>query len=123
MFRGKVTRRSRRKGATPKLPSLSHKEALILELLVKSGRRLYGLEMVQESRGELKRGTIYVTLQRMTEKGYVTSAEEARAEPKAEIPRRVYWATGLGERAYQAYEMFAAAHAIHSEPIFSPGGG
>ncbi len=81
-------------------PKLSRKEFKILELLIAKGE-LFGLEMVTSSEGELKRGTIYVTLQRMGDKGYVESREEPRSFPEIGIPRRKYSATGLGERVFQ----------------------
>jgi len=81
-------------------PKLSRKELLILAMLIGKGE-MYGLEMVGASEGELKRGTIYVTLQRMSDKGYIESREEPRSMPEIGIPRRKYLATGLGERVYQ----------------------
>src|SRR5687767_470787 len=54
------------------LPRLSPKELLILELLV-GHDDMYGLAMVTASRRRLKRGTVYVTLGRMEEKGYIAS--------------------------------------------------
>jgi len=50
-----------------RVPTLSSKESLILELLVRH-EELYGLQLVAESKRHLKRGTVYVTLQRMEEK-------------------------------------------------------
>ena len=82
-------------------PKLSTKEFLILQMLVSRGE-MFGLEMVEASEGELKRGTIYVTLQRMSDKGYVESREEPREHPEIGIPRRQYQATGLGENVYRA---------------------
>jgi len=81
-------------------PKLSHKEFLVLGMLIGKGE-MFGLEMVEASEDELKRGTIYVTLQRMSDKGYVESREEPRPTPEVGIPRRKYLATGLGERVYQ----------------------
>jgi len=81
-------------------PKLSRKEMLILEMLIGKGE-MFGLEMVEASGGELKRGTIYVTLQRMGDKGYIESREEPRSLPEIGIPRRKYSATGLGEKVYQ----------------------
>ncbi|HVG18119.1 MAG TPA: PadR family transcriptional regulator, partial [Blastocatellia bacterium] len=72
-------------------------------------RELYGLEMVEASSGSLKRGTIYVTLQRMQEKGLVDSKPEPRTAPEIGIPRRLYIVTGYGQRMYRAYQ---AAHAV-----------
>jgi DNA-binding PadR family transcriptional regulator len=81
-------------------PKLSSKEFKILQLLISNGE-MFGLEMIESSEGELKRGTIYVTLQRMSDKGYVESREEPREHPEIGIPRRKYSATGLGEKVYQ----------------------
>ena len=85
---------------TNEFPKLSRKEFKVLELLIAKGE-MFGLEMVEASQGELKRGTIYVTLQRMGDKGYTESREEPREHPEIGIARRKYWATGLGERVYQ----------------------
>lgn len=93
--------------------SLSRKEALILEMLVVGGGNMYGLEMVEGSGGELKRGTIYVTLQRMEEKGFIESRQEARPAPEVGIPRRVYQATGHGSRVFMAYR--AAKSVMNSD--------
>ncbi len=90
-------------------PKLSRKEMLTLEMLIGKGE-MFGLEMVEASEGELKRGTIYVTLGRMSDKGYIESREEPRTMPEIGIPRRKYRMTGLGERVYQtnvkAHEFF-----------------
>jgi DNA-binding PadR family transcriptional regulator len=90
-------------------PKLSRKEFLVLGMLIGKGE-MFGLEMVEAAEGELKRGTIYVTLQRMSDKGYIESREEPRSMPEIGIPRRKYLATGLGERVYQtnvrAHEFF-----------------
>lgn len=98
------------------LPSLSRKEALILEMLIGRGRELFGLEMVEASNGGLKRGTIYVTLQRMQEKGFIDSKPEPRTAPEIGIPRRMYWATGAGERVFAAYQ---AAYRIISTDLMT----
>lgn len=74
-------------------------ERAILTLLVARGPS-YGLELVQASKGALKRGGIYVTLGRMEEKGLVTSAH-------GEDGRRRYRPTALGERALLAARVFA----------------
>jgi PadR family transcriptional regulator PadR len=92
---------------TPEVPSLSRKEAIVLGLLL-NGAEQYGLEMVEASNGELKRGTIYVTLQRMEEKGFISSRKESRVFPEIGIPRRLYVVTGLGKR------VMAAAHAAQA---------
>jgi DNA-binding PadR family transcriptional regulator len=60
----------------------------------------YGLELVKASRGRLTRGGIYVTLGRMEAKGLVSSKA-------AEGGRRLYRATGLGQRALLAAMVFS----------------
>lgn len=90
------------------LPRLSSIETLILELLAEH-RELYGLEMMEASRGKLKRGTIYVTLGRMQDKGYVTSRE---VEAEGRGPARcVYTLTGHGGRVLGAWQMAGAVFA------------
>jgi PadR family transcriptional regulator, regulatory protein PadR len=83
-------------------PRLSHKEFVILEMLTNKGE-MYGLEMVSVSEGELKRGTIYVTLQRMAEKNFVESKQEFCSE--ASVVRRIYTATDFGEKIFKAQEL------------------
>ena len=78
---------------------LARSEHTILGLLAARGPS-YGLELVDASRGKLKRGGIYVTLGRMEEKGLVTSAP-------SDDGRRRYRPTALGERALMAARLFA----------------
>jgi PadR family transcriptional regulator PadR len=89
-------------------PRLSPKESLIVELLLRD-TELYGLQLVAASRGRLKRGTVYVTLGRMEDKGFITSREEAPPADEGGLPRRVYRATALGRHVHEAWTM-AAAH-------------
>lgn len=91
------------------LPPLPGSERLILELLVASGREMFGLELIAASNGAIKRGSVYVTLQRMAEKGLVQSREEARTAPEIGIPRRLYEPSGYGAKVLRAVE---AAEAI-----------
>jgi DNA-binding PadR family transcriptional regulator len=55
------------------------------------------LDLVAASRGRLKRGSVYVTLGRMEEKGLVQSRLVGR--PGEGPPRRIYEPTSLGIRA------------------------
>ncbi|WP_415402897.1 PadR family transcriptional regulator [Tateyamaria sp. SN3-11] len=84
-------------------PSLSQKEYVILDLL-RSGSEMFGLEMVKASDGALKRGTIYVTLQRMAEKGYVKSRQEKNPTDPG-MPKRVYKISGEGSAVLRATDM------------------
>ena len=85
-----------------RLPTLSAKETLILELLVARGE-LYGLELVAASRRRLKRGTVYVTLGRMVAKGYLASRLEDGPVDGGGLPRRLYTPTALGRRVLDAW--------------------
>ena len=82
-------------------PRLSGKEIVILQLL-QSGGEMYGLEMVRAS-DRLKRGTIYVMLQRMEEKGYIRSRLEPAPRHAGGLPRRLYEATPLGHRIFSVW--------------------
>lgn len=91
-------------GSKNEFPGLSAKEYLVMKLLMDEGE-MFGLEMVHESDGELKKGTIYVTLQRMEQKNLLSSEEEERAEDENGIARRFYSPTNWGERVYKAQEI------------------
>ena len=93
------------------VPTLSAKERIVLELLLDGAR--YGLQLVSESRGTLKRGTVYVTLGRMEQKGLVESRHEAAGDSDA-IPRRMYHITAHGRRVMNAWT--AVARALALEP-------
>jgi PadR family transcriptional regulator, regulatory protein PadR len=84
----------------PNLPS--PKEAEILELLL-GGVERYGLELVTVSGGSLKRGTIYVLLDRLEEKRFVSSRVDTKPNVSG-LARRLYKITGLGAAALAAYQ-------------------
>ena len=86
----------------PRLLTLSPKELIVLELLLRH-QELYGLQLVAASRGQLKRGTVYVTLGRMEEKGYITSKLHAPPSGTGGMPRRIYAVTALGRRMFMAW--------------------
>jgi PadR family transcriptional regulator PadR len=95
------------------VPTLSGKERLVLEQLVAEGAK-YGLQLVDDSRGKLKRGTVYVTLGRMEEKGLVQSRHEASSRERDAMPRRMYHATAHGRRVLAAWTSVARAFALES---------
>lgn len=76
----------------------------MLELLVANGKS-YGLQLVSASKGHLKRGTVYVTLGRMEEKGYVESEPDPDAADDLVLPRRLYRPTGYGLKVLEAWEV------------------
>jgi DNA-binding PadR family transcriptional regulator len=84
-----------------RLPRVSEKERLILELLAHDEQ--YGLQLVAGSKGKLKRGTVYVTLGRMEEKGYVKSRTEDAPDGAGGLPRRLYEPTPYGLRVLKAW--------------------
>ena len=83
------------------LPGLSGKEVLILDLLGRT-KGMYGLELVAASEGELKRGTVYVTLGRMEQKKLVSSRLDDTPPPSGGLPRRLYTATAMGREVHGA---------------------
>jgi PadR family transcriptional regulator len=82
--------------------SLSPKESLILELLVQEGE-LYGLQLVASSRRRLRRGTVYVTLGRMEDKGYIRSRLVPAPSGTGGLPRRLYEPTAFGRRVLSVW--------------------
>jgi DNA-binding PadR family transcriptional regulator len=94
----------------PRLPSMSRTEWLVMELL--RGRERYGLELVDASGGALKRGSVYVILARMEEKGFVESRQEERAPGASGLPRRLYRATPYGRKVHDAFSLLRDALAL-----------
>jgi DNA-binding PadR family transcriptional regulator len=93
-----------------RLPSMSRTESLVMELL--RGRERYGLELVDASAGTLKRGSVYVILARMEEKGFVDSHQEERVEGSTGLPRRLYRATPYGRKVHGAFATLREALAL-----------
>ena len=94
----------------PRLPSMSRTESLVMELL--RGRERYGLELVDASGGSLKRGSVYVILARMEEKGFVDSRQEVRRTAPAgclaaSIARHRY-----GAKVHEAFSLLRDALAL-----------
>ena len=85
-----------------RVPTLPQKEALILELLVGQSE-MYGLQLVAASKRRLKRGTVYVTLGRMEDKGFIISSLEDAPPEAGGLPRRIYEPTAFGRRVLSAY--------------------
>lgn len=88
------------------MPRLTNTEILIMGILLdKAGTEIYGWELMEASDNKLKRGTIYVILNRMEDKGFVSSQKETKREGARGLPRRMYKLTGQGQKAYAAWEM------------------
>jgi len=82
---------------------LSSTETYILRLLARN-EPMYGLQMVRESNGKLKVGTIHVTLNRMQDKGLVLSRTEKPTGGRGK-PRRFYRASAKGKRIFKEWEI------------------
>jgi DNA-binding PadR family transcriptional regulator len=80
---------------------ISAKERLVLELLLAKGP-MYGLELVATSAHRLKRGTVYVTLGRMAQKGLVDSVQDEPSKDNSMIPRRRYRITAHARNLVEA---------------------
>jgi len=89
-------------------PRISRTERIILDLLIRD-EELYGLQIVERSNGGVKRGTVYVTLGRMQEKGYVESRTEAPVPGAIGLPRRLYRPTAYGAAVLKAWTRMATA--------------
>ena len=100
------------------LPKFSATERLIIELLTEQ-EELFGLQMVALSGGRLKRGTVYVTLGRMQEKGYLESRQEPLPPGAIGLPRRLYRPTGFALRVLAAWK--AAEQMYLRGPEFQEG--
>jgi DNA-binding PadR family transcriptional regulator len=74
------------------------KRLLILHLLEKE--EMYGHAMKIEE-PSLKQGTLYVTLHRLTQEGYLTYRDE-KVPGQPGLPRRYYAITPAGRRALRA---------------------
>lgn len=75
-------------------------EVIILNLLMHHGDQ-YGLELVRSSDGALKRGTVYVLLSRIQDKGLVESKLVSPKEGERGPARRQFSITGLGQQVLQ----------------------
>ena len=89
-------------------PRLSNLERQILETLI-NHTELYGLQLVAII-PNLKRGTVYVTLNRMEEKGFIAS-REFKEPGWPGLPRQLYKITGVGRQTLAAQAAAEAAHA------------
>jgi DNA-binding PadR family transcriptional regulator len=96
-------------------PSISATESLILDLLQRGDR--FGLQLVNDAGGALKRGSVYVTLARMEAKGFVASRHEERAPDVSGLPRRLYTATPYGLKVRDAYRVLRDALALRPAQV------
>ena len=90
------------------LPKLTKTERLILEQLVAHPAGKYGLEIVKDSSGSIRRGSVYVLLERMTDRKLVKVDPGKSSPATGGLPRPVYSPTGLGMKVLSAYQLLEA---------------
>jgi DNA-binding PadR family transcriptional regulator len=84
-------------------PFANKTELLVLSLLKQSPAGLYGLELVRLSGGKLKRGTVYLTLGRLEERGLVNSKILGPANHPG-LPRPTYSIAEAGEKMLEMWK-------------------
>jgi len=94
------------------LPTRS--EIVVMQLLQDKAAGMYGLEIVQESKGagsrEISRGSVYVLLTRLEDKGFVKKTTPTRAtSDHPGLPRPIYKLTAEGMRVIAAVEQVGLA--------------
>ena len=85
------------------IPRLARTERLILNRLRTNHQ--FALRLADSSGGALKRGTVYITLQRMQSKGYVESSVEPAIEGAMGRPRRWYRPSAYGLQVLGAWTL------------------
>lgn len=86
----------------------TNKELDILDVLVAHPRGLYGLEIVEKSNGKVKRGSVYVYMNRLHQDNLVEVQKSPPPKGQGGLPRPIYRITGLGQRildAEKAYDL------------------
>jgi DNA-binding PadR family transcriptional regulator len=81
---------------------MAPKELLALRLLIDNSKGLYGSQFVHLSEGNLNRGTVYVMLERMIDKGFVREVEEPPTA-SLQLARTRHLITAQGRSAYTAF--------------------
>lgn len=80
-------------------------EAVVLNAVAAKGRApSYGLGLVENSRGAIKHGSVYIMLARLEGKGFVSSRLERLPPGHVGRPaRRLYRITEIGRRVLRAH--------------------
>jgi PadR family transcriptional regulator, regulatory protein PadR len=85
------------------VPRLARTERLILNRLTQGEE--FALRLADRSGGALKRGTVYITLQRMESKWYVESKLEPSILGAMGRPRRWYRTSSYGRQVLNAWKL------------------
>lgn len=81
---------------------MTDKELLVLEILDNNRpREMSGFEIVQKSDGKIKRGRVYIHLQKLKELGLVSSREEEKKNNRRSVPRILFSITEGGIKEIQ----------------------
>jgi DNA-binding PadR family transcriptional regulator len=89
-----------------KIPS--NREAVILDIMIngeRSGRDIRN-EYQARTGHKMPLGSLYTTLARMEESGFVTSRTGGTTPERRGYPRKFFSIRGTGERALKNYQMF-----------------
>jgi DNA-binding PadR family transcriptional regulator len=70
----------------------------VMRTLQDSPAGLYGLEVVEKSEGGVKRGSVYVFLGQLEEKGFVRVLAQKESPQNGGLPRPKYQLTAEGAR-------------------------
>lgn len=90
---------------------LSSTEHRILSLVDELGEA-YGLQLFRYTKGEIKKGTVYVLLGRLSARGFVVSERVPLPEGEVGPSRVVYRVTEAGGRALKAWAAARAAWSV-----------
>ena len=84
----------------------TNKELDILRLLASRPDGLYGLQLVELSDGQIKRGSVYVYLSRLKDDKLVRVKKTPAPDGYGGLPRPIYRITGHGQRVLKAEDTF-----------------
>jgi DNA-binding PadR family transcriptional regulator len=73
-------------------------EMIVMRLLQSTPAGAYGLEIVEDSKGAVKRGSVYVLLGRLEEKGFVRVLPSKKGNASSAPARPQYQLTAEGSR-------------------------
>jgi len=88
------------------------KQEKALRMLLANGP-MYGLQMVKSSGGEIGRGTVYVVLTKLEDKGWIESKLRSPPAGKRGPERREYSITGSGRDVVLAIDQMRVACSIN----------
>jgi PadR family transcriptional regulator, regulatory protein PadR len=86
----------------------TNREAVILDILINGERAGRDIRNEYESRTNMKMplGSLYTTLTRMEDSGFVNSHTGDTNPERRGYPRKFFTITGTGERSLRAYQEF-----------------